>query len=271
MSYRSVAPPPFPALGQPKTERDISFPRQKPRWITLAVAYRVMWLVRRVFGHRRALRFFLNANWICWRFSYELSMELFGPAFRNTTYGVSDELLNQWIPPGGAVVDIGCGTGRLCQLAARYAGRVVGVDYDETLISQARRENTTPNIEFRVGDVTSALLNERFDLAMLVAVLEHIEDVDTLLRSIRNIAPTLVVEVPDFEADCLNLVRRDLHCVWYTDADHVREYTQTILQEHLERNGWLPRQWARRGGMLLVLSERTGVLSPPRDLSDGPE
>ncbi|MBV9774219.1 MAG: class I SAM-dependent methyltransferase [Gemmatimonadetes bacterium] len=249
--------PRFPARGFPRTEADISFPRRKPRWIALSLTYRLVQVARWIVGDRALLRFFLNANWICWRFSYELSWQTFGGAFRNTTYCVSDDLLARWIPAGGAVVDIGCGTGRLCHMAGRHAGRVVGIDYDRTLIAQAVRQNTSSHIEFRVGDVTTALPGEQFDVALLVAVLEHIEDVDSLLRSIRTVAPTLIVEVPDFDADPLNLVRRDLACVWYTDADHVREYTQPVLEEHLARNGWTPVEWERRGGMMLAVCERS--------------
>lgn len=246
----------FPARGFPRTETDISFPRRKPRWVALALTYRLVRLARRIVGDRALLRFFLNANWICWRMSYELSAETFRGAFRNTTYCTSDDLLAEWIPPGGSVVDIGCGTGRLCQMAGRYAGRVVGIDYDPTLIEEANRRNTSSHVEFRVGDVTTALPGEQFDLALLVAVLEHIEDVDSLLQSIRTIAPRVIVEVPDFDADPLNLVRRDLSCPWYTDADHVREYTQPVFEEHLVRNGWRPLTWKKRGGMMLAVCER---------------
>lgn len=255
--------PPFPARGFPRTETDISFPRRKPRWAALALTYRFVWFARRIVGDRALLRFFLNANWICWRISYELSAETFGGAFRNTTYCVSDDLLAEWIPPGSAVVDIGCGTGRLCQMTGRYAGRVVGIDYDKALIAEAVRQNTSSHIDFRVGDVTTALPGEQFDVALLVAVLEHIDDVDSLLRSIRAIAPTLIVEVPDFDADPLNLVRRDLSCVWYTDADHVREYTQPVLEEHLARNGWTPLIWKRRGGMMLAVCRRSELEGNP--------
>jgi SAM-dependent methyltransferase len=257
VSRLPVEAPRFPARGFPRTEIDIAFPRRKPRWITLAVTYRLVNLLRRIVGERRLLRLFLNANWICWRFSYELSSELYGGAFRNTTYCVSDDLLAKWIPAGGSVVDIGCGTGRLCHMAGRYANRVVGIDYDRTLIAQATRENTSSHIDFRVGDVTTALPGEQFDVALLVAVLEHIQDVDSLLQSIRTVASRLIVEVPDFDADPLNLVRRDLSCVWYTDADHVREYTKPVLEEHLARNGWTPFLWERRGGMMLAVCERS--------------
>ncbi len=246
----------FPAKGRPVTEADISFARRKPRWVTFSLAYRLLRLLTPVIGARHLLRFSLNATWIFWRFSYELSAGLYGGAFRNTTYGTSADLLERWIPPGGSVVDIGCGGGRLCQLAAPYAGRVVGIDYDPRLIARATRENVWANVEYRVGDVTTAFPIERFDLAVLVAVLEHIEDVDVLLQAIGRVAPRLLVEVPDFEADCLNLVRREVGCPWYTDDDHVREYTEPVLRAHLERNGWHPVQWDRRGGMMLALAER---------------
>ena len=72
---------------------------------------------------------------------------------------------------------------------------------------------------------------------------------------IHAVSRRLVVEVPDFDADPLNLVRRDLGCVWYTDGDHVREYTRSVLKQHMERNGWTPVQWEFRGGMMLVVAE----------------
>lgn len=247
--------PPFPSHGPAPTEREISFPRAKPRRLAVSVGYRFMRTVRWIFGDRKALQFFLNANWIFWRFSYETIVEYYGGAFSNTIYSVTDELLGKLIPPGGTVLDIGCGGGRLSQLAARHAARVVGIDYDPRNIAIARAENVHPHVEFRLGDVTALLPGEQFDLALLVAVLEHIEDVDQLLTEIHGVTRRLVVEVPDFDADPLNLVRRDLGCLWYTDADHVREYTQPVLKEHLERNGWIPVQWESRGGMMLVVAE----------------
>jgi SAM-dependent methyltransferase len=249
--------PPFPVHGPAPSERDISFPRPKPRWLPLSISYRVMRLARRLFGDRRVLRVMLNAHWILWRMSFETTVQYYGDAFPDATFCLSDDLLRTLIPPGGSVIDIGCGGGRLSQMAATCAGRVLGIDYDPVNIAVAKASNTHAHVEFRLGDVTSVLPGERFDLAVVVAILEHIEDVDGLLRQIHRVAPRLVVEVPDFDQDVFNLVRRDLGCVWYTDADHVREYTRQVLAQHLERNGWKPSRWEFRGGMQLVVAEST--------------
>jgi SAM-dependent methyltransferase len=252
---RDHVPPPFPAHPAVQSERDLSFARPKPRWFALSVAYRVMRAARGLFGDRRVLRWLLNTHWLLWRFSFETTVEHYGGAFPNATFCLSDELLGTIIPPGGSVLDIGCGGGRVSQLAAKYAGRVVGIDYDAHNIGVAKAANRYPHVEYRLGDVTAVLPGERFDVAVLVAILEHIEDADGLLRQIHRVAPRLVVEVPDFDQDVFNLVRRDLGCVWYTDADHVREYTRDVLKQHLERNGWTPTRWEFRGGMQLAVCE----------------
>ena len=167
MADKHVVRPPFPSHGPTPSEWDISFSREKPRWLPLSIGYRVMRLIRWAVGDRRALRFFLNANWIFWRFSYETTVEYYGGAFCNNAFCLSDELLGTLIPPGGSVIDIGCGGGRLCQMASKYAGRVLGIDYDTRNIAMANADNHQPNVEFRLGDVTSVLPGERFDLALL--------------------------------------------------------------------------------------------------------
>lgn len=65
-------------------------------------------------------------------------------------------------PPGASVLDAGCGTGRVGGYLARQGYRVVGVDLDEHLIAQARRDH--PAGDWHVGDLAS------FDYAALTSV-----------------------------------------------------------------------------------------------------
>lgn len=66
-----------------------------------------------------------------------------------------------------AVLDLGCGGGVQTLLAARHAGRVVGVDLNPRAVAFARfnaRLNGVTNAEFRVGDLFGPVREERFDL-----------------------------------------------------------------------------------------------------------
>jgi tRNA (mo5U34)-methyltransferase len=79
---------------------------------------------------------------------------------------------------GKSVLDIGCNAGFYSiQMKKRGAARVVGVDFDDRYLEQARfaAEVTESDIEFRklsVYDV--AELGERFDVVLFLGVLYHL-------------------------------------------------------------------------------------------------
>jgi hypothetical protein len=93
-------------------------------------------------------------------------------------------------------------------------------------------------------------------VALLSNVLEHVDDPDLLLRQVRRLAHTVIVQVPDFEADMVNRLRLKLGRPFYSDGDHVREYTVTMLRAHLERNGWTPRRIQQRGASIAAAALR---------------
>ena len=244
----------FNETGESWTEADLALPRAKPRSVFIALAYRFMRLGKLALGRTRLLRLCLNAGWLSRQFAYELSGEVFGPPFHCSAMALSEDVLRRWIPHGGSVIDVGCGTGRWCRVAARHAGRVVGIDHNADSIAAARRLSESGNVEYMIGDITEELAGRRFDLALLVHVLEHVDEVDPLLAAIRRIASMVIVEVPDFEADPLNSVRRKLGCRYYSYGDHVREYTLEMLRDQLERNGWEIRHHVHRGGAILAVA-----------------
>lgn len=245
---------PVSALGVHRTEAELTMPRRKPRSLLVSLSYRLIWIGKHIFGRKRLLRWCLNSSWLLRRFAFELGSEVFGDSFQSDSRALSEDVLRRWIPPGGSVIDIGCGPGRWSRIAARYANRVVGIDQSDVDIELARQRSSEQNIEYIVGDVTEDLTNSRFDVAILVHVIEHIEDVDYLLEAIRRIASLAIVEVPDFEADPLNMARHALGCPYYSDGDHVREYSLPILREQLERNGWRIQHEDRRHGAILAVA-----------------
>lgn len=81
------------------------------------------------------------------------------------------ELLN--IPPGGRVLDIGCGTGAFVYCLAERGYQVVGVDFSSSMLQAARKSTRGKSIEFVQGDVTKGLEfpDEWFDLVLSSYVL----------------------------------------------------------------------------------------------------
>jgi SAM-dependent methyltransferase len=86
----------------------------------------------------------------------------------------------------GAVIDLGCGSGRLLRsLIDGGATRVVGLDGSPDLLARAASRiaqdpglaaaHAAGRIETTVGDVRAPATTERFDLAILAGVLAHLD------------------------------------------------------------------------------------------------
>jgi SAM-dependent methyltransferase len=242
---------------QPPGEERLAFARAKPRSVAVGVMYRFIRIGSAVFGKRAMLRLALNASRLFGRFAFELSSETYGERFHNRAMALSEDILRRHIPRNGTALDVGCGQGRACRMAAKFAAAVTGIDYDNSLIDAARRMTSAENVEYVHGDVTRDLGGRRFDLALLIHVIEHIDDADKILSELRSAADKLIVEVPDIESDTLNLVRLDLGQPFYSDGDHVREYTEKILADQLTRNGWTIVETRKNGGAILAVATQS--------------
>jgi SAM-dependent methyltransferase len=213
------------------------------------------------------LRVCLFASWLLRRLAFELSFCVSGDTFRSVSGAMSEAVLASCIPPGGTVLDIGCGMGHWSRVATKYARRVVGIDYDPAVLRRARSlgvRTEHERIEYLLADVNTALPDGPFDLVLALHVIEHIDDADALLTRVLGMTTNLLVEVPDFAADPLNFVRHAVGSPYYSDADHVREYTLAALIDHLARNGWRADRWEHRHGSMWVLAH------PARAATAGP-
>ena len=104
------------------------------------------------------------------------------------------------------VLDLGCGNGILAILLAPKVKYVVGVDFSETLLSQASRIASAPNIEYRQADarvVSSALENRKFDKVLISSTFQYFDApmARNVLGEIRKLlAPNglvCVMDIPD--------------------------------------------------------------------------
>jgi 2-polyprenyl-3-methyl-5-hydroxy-6-metoxy-1,4-benzoquinol methylase len=109
----------------------------------------------------------------------------------------------------GRVLEVGCADGFPTRLIAQAAKSVVAIDFDEEQIADARRQQLDRwPIEFRVHDIMEAPLDETFDAAFALDLLEHIprEREDQFLKNIRgSLAETgvLIIGTPSLESQQL--------------------------------------------------------------------
>lgn len=200
----------------------MEFPRKKPFRVWASIAYRI-YRLGETLAPRATLKFVLNAH----HFFDHLSWLAITHSFGEQAYDFPNlKRMFKWIPEGARIVDVGCGAGRVAIEASKY-GSVVGIDLDDAFLE-------TDRVEFRVADALD--LKGHFDVAILSHFLEHLDEPETFLRNVP--ADILIIEVPNFDADARNKFRLKLGLPFYTDADHVREYTFEALESQLQRTGW---------------------------------
>lgn len=140
---------------------------------------------------------------VCWhsqiaeRFNraYELSAR-----FRERQQ-VWSELIKQYLPDGGAVLDAGCGPGSLCALTIGSAGTIVAFDASPEMVVIARRRlGADAEIHTARVENASQFGNDRFDLVLCSSVLEYVEDFATCFRALaRSTKPHghLLISMPN--------------------------------------------------------------------------
>ena len=87
------------------------------------------------------------------------------------------------IPPGHAVLEIGCGTGDL--LAAVEPRDGVGVDLSPQMVERARQR--FPHLTWRVQDAEALALDRQFDYIILSDLLGHLEDIWLAFRRLHSV------------------------------------------------------------------------------------
>jgi SAM-dependent methyltransferase len=98
------------------------------------------------------------------------------------------------LAPGARILDVGCGSGWLCEYFARFGYDVTGIDISPALIEMAReRLSKIPfgadherglNYRFLTHDIESTPLAETFDAVICYDSLHHFEDEHAVMRNL---------------------------------------------------------------------------------------
>lgn len=133
--------------------------------------------------------------------------------------------LKKYLRHKGKIVDLGCGCGLMLTELEKY-GTVTGVDASEEAIEYCK---TLFSGELIQGDLSELGMENTFDCAILLDVLEHVEDEKLILENIRNSLHNrglLILTVP---ADMRLWSQHDENCM------HYRRYERKELIDILRK------------------------------------
>ena len=99
----------------------------------------------------------------------------------------------------GKLLDIGCGNGEFLKFADKAGWQVVGVDFDEGAVTEAK----SGGFDVRLGGVEVIGSEERFDFISLSHVIEHVYNPEELIYtcySLLNEGGALWLETPNIDS-----------------------------------------------------------------------
>ncbi len=138
-------------------------------------------------------------------------------------------------PGGGAVLDIGCGTGDKLDLLRSRGYDVKGVE----ISPEAEYAKNVFKLDVQRTDILDAEYpEESFDVVTLYHVLEHLPDLSASLVKIRRILKpdgVLILQVPNFASRQRRLFGRRWSL--YDPPRHLQDFTPQTLDKVLKDNG----------------------------------
>ena len=146
-------------------------------------------------------------------------------------------IIQPHVPRGDSrILDVGCASGRLlANLRERGFANVMGLDPSPACAAAAKR---LYGIEVRAMTLDAlARTGERFDVVILVGVLEHLRDLDASYEQLRRLLTPdglLYVEVPDVTAfaDWSNAPYQDF------STEHINFFSPASLDNLMRRHGF---------------------------------
>ena len=155
-------------------------------------------------GPKAGLRLLLELNNKIYALTGKLACEYgdgLHPKHRLMKY--HDFFVNR-LSQGEKVIDIGCGNGALAYDMAEHGGAMVtGIELNAYSLREARKKYSHKNLSYVCGNALTDLPDERFDVAVISNVLEHLPNrVEFLQAAQERLKPKRwLIRVPLYERD----------------------------------------------------------------------
>lgn len=197
------------------------------------------------------MKFMLDIEWIFNRMCLIHSYEVYN-ILENPIKAKSLNFLLDKISENSTVIDLGCRRGELTYKIAEKAKHVLGADWDENVITEAKKLYRLDNLEFLSIDVFEFLrqTDTKYDVLILSHILEHLDNPSDLLLKSYEYFNFLYIEVPDFDDTYLNIFRQDFdRDLIYKDSDHIWEFTREEIKSIINKTGYKIRDVEYRFGV----------------------
>ncbi|MHC6225101.1 ThiF family adenylyltransferase [Pseudomonas sp. X10] len=112
------------------------------------------------------------------RESNSLNHRIVDPLFRSKSESLSYK----------AVLDLGCGIGTYARMFSRRAENVTAVDFSDNMLETFRERGVPDNTKLVKSDISEFITHtdQKYDIAILALVLDHIDDIATFLAALRS-------------------------------------------------------------------------------------
>ncbi len=165
------------------------------------------------------------------------------------------------LPPGGSVLELGCGSGLFARQLTGTFGTYHGIDLAEAAVLEARALAGGPRAEFVQGDVLEACLPAS-DLAVFLGLLDWLEPGEASRLIARIPARRLLFSFTEESASASGLSPYGLYRAWYdtrfgAGIYRARAWRATVVREWLQALGphkatFFPSNFLDPGRLVLV-------------------
>lgn len=178
-------------------------------------------------------------------------------SFRDYLKGFSTKLATKYGVKSKKVLDIGCSDGYLLNLLGKYDNKVVGFEPSKTLAQVCRTNNLEVICDFFNPKSAKEKLATTFDCIIIRHTLEHLNDLDDILRPVRAILNgdgIFVIEVPYLNS----IIRRGTFTSF--QPPHVNYFTLKSLNHLLKKHDLFISDAYNvdiGGGSIVVIAKKT--------------
>ena len=86
------------------------------------------------------------------------------------------------------ILDLGCGGGLVCEPLSRLGANVTGVDFvlSNIKVAKLHAKKSNLNIEYLHQDLNNLKITKKYDLILMLEILEHIDNWEKLIKKVKK-------------------------------------------------------------------------------------